>query len=162
MWNLWNVAENFKTNSNSVLLYHKKSSTDQTFIRKINFYIINWSFLAFLVHLSQKQQKCPSWKKVCSLRFRTSVKKFVKWSYLVIELWPHHIGGHRWFFFSKRHYFLVYYFKTQNSMLFRTNISWAFLHTTEALMLQVSGSAGKVTPGFIPHYTNLSSLWKIL
>ena len=39
-------------------------------------------------------------------------------------------------------------------MLFRTNISWAFLHTTEALMLQVSGSAGKVTPGFIPHYTN--------
>lgn len=79
-------------------------------------------------------------------------------SYLVInntELWPHHIGGHRWFlFFSKRHYFLVYYFKTQNSMLFRTNISWAFLHTTEALMLEVSGSAGKVTPGFIPHYTN--------
>ena len=61
-------------------------------------------------------------------------------------------------FFQKDTIFLFYYFKTQNSMLFRTNISWAFLHTTEALMLEVSGSAGKVTPGFIPHYTNQPKL----
>ena len=142
--------------------YITLSFTDHDFLQENQFLRHRLAIFGLFWRFRPKQQKCPSWKK-CSLKVNTCWKNSSNRLTLLSSCGPTILVAIGDFcFFQKDTIFLFYYFKTQNSMLFRTNISWAFLHTTEALMLQVSGSAGKVTPGFIPHYTNLSSLWKIL